>query len=123
MLRVEGELMKMDNVRPAPAGWPVNFVESSTSSVARRLFDDSAVTSLPYQTGGFYIFPWPAWSGLAGHAGHMLGAWSGRKLSGPAELPTEFADRARREHPELLAARWSELDRPLSEVIRRALKD
>jgi len=55
------------------------------------------------------------------HPGHMIGAWSGRKLPGVGALPAEFADRARREHPELLAARWSEHDRPLSPVALRAL--
>jgi hypothetical protein len=51
----------------------------------------------------------------------MLGAWSGRKLGGAKELPREFRERAQREHPELLAARWREFDRPLPEPISRQL--
>jgi hypothetical protein len=53
--------------------------------------------------------------------GHMLGAWSGRKLNGPGELPSEFRERAAREYPQLLAARWRELDRPLPAALTGVL--
>jgi hypothetical protein len=113
MFRTEGELVKVDHIRPTPEGWPKMFIESSTSSVPRAQFDDPRVTSLRFQTSGFYAFPFPKWMGMDGRPGHMIGCWSGRKLGGPRELPTEFAARARAEHPALLQARWQELERPL----------
>lgn len=121
VFRIEGELVKYDHSRPAPESWPVMFIESSTSAVSRRAFDDPRVTSLKYQTSGFYLFPWPAWMQMGEQPGHMLGAWSGRKLSGPGELPREFRERAEREYPQLLAARWRELDRPLPAALAGVL--
>lgn len=113
MFRTEGELVKVEHIRPTPEGWPKMFIESSTSSVPRAQFDDPRVTSLRFQTSGFYAFPFPAWMGMGERPGHMIGAWSGRKLGGPQELPAEFQARVRAEHPELLQARWSEFDRPI----------
>lgn len=121
LFRIEGDLVKVEHTRPTPEAWPAMFIESSVSSVPRREFDDPRVTSLKFQTSGFYIFPWPKWMQMADRPGHMLGAWSGRKLIGPRELPLEFRERAAREHPELLAARWNEFDRPLPEMISRQL--
>jgi hypothetical protein len=122
MFRVEGELVKVEHDRPTPAAWPTMFIESSTSFVTRREFEDPRITSLLFQTSGFYIFPWPRWMRMQDQPGHMLGAWSGRKLRSAAELPLEFRARAEREHPGLLQARWAEFDRPLSPVIQAQLK-
>lgn len=113
MFRTEGDLVKVEHIRPTPEGWPTQFIETSTCSVSRAEFDDPRVTSLKYQTSGFYLFPWSRWMGMGDAPGHMIGAWSGRKLNGPAELPVEFAARARREHPKLLEARWEEFNRPM----------
>lgn len=113
MFRTEGELVKVEHIRPTPEGWPKLFIESSTSSVPRAEFDDPRVTSLRFQTSGFYAFPFPKWMEMGDRPGHMIGAWSGRKLAGPQQLPAEFQARVRAEHPELLRARWSEFDRPL----------
>jgi hypothetical protein len=121
LFRVEGELVKVDHVRPTPDAWPLQFIESSTSSVPKREFDNSRITSLKYQTSGFYIFPWPAWMAMGELVGHMLGAWSGRKLSSPRQLPNEFRRRAEHQHAALLAPRWAEFDRPLSATVRAAL--
>ncbi len=120
MFRTEGDLVKVEHIRPTPEGWPMMFIESSTSSVPRSQFDDPRVTSLKFQTAGFYAFPFPKWMGMGERPGHMIGAWSGRKLSGAAELPPEFQARARAEHPALLQARWAEFDRPLPEALRSA---
>lgn len=113
MFRREGELVKVDHIRPTPAGWPKMFIESSTSSVARAQFDDPRVTSLKFQTAGFYVFPFPKWMGMGDRPGHMIGAWSGRKLADARQLPVQFHARARAEHPDLLQARWAEFERPL----------
>ena len=118
VLRREGDLVKIEHIRPKPEGWPVTFIESSVSSVPRAEFDDPRVTSLKFQTSGFYIFPFPKWMNMGDRPGHMIGAWSGRKLGGVAELPVEFAARARAEHPALLSARWGELERPLPAGIK-----
>jgi hypothetical protein len=119
MFRTEGELVKVDHIRPTPDGWPKMFIESSTSAVPRSEFDDPRVTSLKFQTSGFYAFPFPKWMGMGERPGHMIGAWSGRKLGGANELPVEFRARARAEHPTLLQARWGEFDRPLPAALGR----
>jgi hypothetical protein len=114
MFRTEGDLVKVDHIRPTPDGWPKMFIETSTSSVPRAQFDDPRVTSLKFQTSGFYAFPFPKWMGMGDRPGHMIGSWSGRKLGSAAELPVDFAARARAEHPQLLQARWGEFDRPIA---------
>jgi hypothetical protein len=119
MFRREGELVKVDHIRPTPEGWPKMFIESSTSAVPRAQFDDPRVTSLKFQTSGFYAFPFPKWMGMGERPGHMIGAWSGRKLEGAHQLPAQFQARARAEHPGLLQARWTEFDRPLPEALGR----
>lgn len=121
VMRIEGELVKAEHIRPAPASWPKIFMESWSNSVPRRDFEDSRVTSLMYQTSGFYSFPFPAWVRMGGTSGHMLGAWNGRKIREPANLPREFLARARAEDAALLEPRWSEFDRPLAPRIREKI--
>ena len=41
---------------------------------------------------------------------------------GVQDLPREFRERVARENPELLEPRWDELDRPLSAVLKEALR-
>ena len=120
VMRIEGDLVKSEHTRPTPDGWPTVFIESSVSSVAKRDFDNPRVTSLLYQTSGFYVFPFPAWMRMGDTAGHMLGAWSGRKIRSPRNLPREFLARARSEDAALLEPRWSEFERPLPERLRSA---
>jgi hypothetical protein len=110
--RLENGILKFEKVRTAPPNWPVNHMESSISSVEYDIFLDKKVTSLPFKTTGNYIFPYPAWMGMGDRGGSMLGFWDGRKLSGVGDLPDEFRRRVEREHPELLAPRWGEFDRP-----------
>ncbi len=87
VMRVEGDLVKSEHIRPTPDGWPTMFIESGISSVPKRDFDNPKVTSLLYQTSGFYVFPFPAWMRMGDIPGHMLGAWSGRKIRDPRNLP------------------------------------
>ncbi len=121
VLRREGELVKAEHIRPTPDGWPTTFIESSCSTIARREFEDPRITSLQYQTAGFYVFPFPRWMRMGDRPGHMIGAWSGRKIRGPAGLPRTFQERLRREDPELLEPRWSEFERPISDVLAAAI--
>jgi hypothetical protein len=120
VMRIEGELVKSEHVRPTPDGWPKVFIESGVSSVPRRDFEDPRVTSLMFQTSGFYVFPFPKWMRMGDAPGHMLGAWSGRKIPAPNNLAREFLARARSEDAALLEPRWGELERPLSPVLREA---
>jgi hypothetical protein len=53
--------------------------------------------------------------------GHMLGFWSGRKIRGVRELPTEFRTRAQHDRPDLLEARWEVFDKPIPDALRAAL--
>ena len=120
VLRTEGDLVKSEHIRPTPESWPEMFMESSCATATRRDFEDPAVTAIPFQTNGFYVFPFPAWMQMGETPGMMLGAWSGRRiLGGPAALPNAFADRLRGEYPELLRPRWQELDRPLSPLLQK----
>ena len=121
MFRIEGELIKMEQVRPIPENWPIMFIESSVASAPRRDFDNPTVTSLRYQTSGFYIFPFPKWMRMGDRPGHMLGAWSGRKLQGPQELPEDYRAHAENQRPDLLHAQWDLLDKPLPEPLRAAV--
>ncbi len=122
VLRTEGALVKSEHIRPTPDGWPTMFIESSCSTVTRKDFMDDSVTALPFQTSGFYVFPFPGWMRMGERPGHMLGAWSGRRaVGGPRDLPREFRERVARENPELLEARWRELDKPLSPLMKEAL--
>ena len=120
VMRIEGDLVKSEHIRPTPDGWPQMFIESSVSSVAKRDFDDPRVTSLLYQTSGFYVFPFPAWMRMGDRPGHMLGAWSGRKIREPGHLPREFLARAKSEDAALLEPRWQEFERPVPELLRSA---
>lgn len=120
VMRIEGDLVKSEHIRPTPDGWPTNFIESSVSSVSKRDFNNPRVTSLQYQTAGFYVFPFPAWMRMGDTPGHMIGAWSGRKIRDPRNLPREFLARARAEDAALLEPRWGELDTPIAEVLRGA---
>ena len=84
-----------------------------TTFIRRDQLANPKLTSIP-STGTWTRFgPWLPWMEMGDRPGHMIGAWSGRKLAGPQQLPAEFQARVRAEHPELLRARWSEFDRPL----------
>lgn len=113
MYRIEGDLIRREHIRAAPANWPTMFVESSTAWVDLAAFHDASVTSLPIHTSGFYVAPFPRWMEMGDRPGHMIGVWTGRKLGSAAELPSDYRAKAENEFPQLLSARWSALDRPL----------
>jgi hypothetical protein len=122
MLRREGDLVKSEHIRPGPPTWPKIFIESMCNTVSRRDFYDPAVTALPYQTSGFYLFPYPEWARMGSTPGNMLGAWSGRRVvGGVGHLPHEFRERVARENPELLAPRWQVFEPPLSQLLKDEL--
>ena len=121
LFRIEGNKIIVDHTRPAPAGWPMQFIETSTNSVARRAFDDPKVTSLQCETSGFYISPWSKWLAMGDAKGHAASAWLGRKLGSVDELPVEFRSRVEREHPELLRPQWQRFDQPLPGHLDEAL--
>ncbi|MFT5073248.1 MAG: hypothetical protein ACI9GW_003247 [Halieaceae bacterium] len=110
---VEDDLIKIEQVRVAPASWPATFIETSTNWCNRTLFEDTALPSLPTGTSGGYIFPFPAWLEMGEQQGHMFATWSGRKLGSVAELPDEFMRRAMERHSGLLAVDMSVFNRPL----------
>jgi hypothetical protein len=113
LFRIDGDTVVVDHTRPKPEGWPKQFLETSTSWVARAAFDDPTITSLPCHTSGFYLSPFPRWMEMGDVGGSMIGAWNGRKLRGVDELPGEFRSRLARERPDLLQPRWGEFERPL----------
>jgi hypothetical protein len=110
---VEDDLIKIEQVRVAPASWPATFVETSTNWCNRSLFEDTTLPSLPTGTSGGYIFPFPTWLNMGEQQGHMFATWSGRKLGSVAELPDEFVRRAMPEHSDLLAVDMSVFEKPL----------
>jgi hypothetical protein len=113
VFRIQDDLVKFDSVRTAPPDMPTVHIENSCQWVARSLFDDASIHSLPVEFAGVYLFPFPKWMEMGDRRGHMYGMWDGRKLGGPAELPVDFLRRTEREFPELLAPRWQEFERPV----------
>lgn len=114
MWRTQDNLIKFDSVRTAPPDWPVTHIENSCQWARLEDFENPAITSLPAQFAGSYVFPFPKWLGMDGVKGHMLGFFDGRKLNGPLDLPREFLARTEREYPELLSPRWGEFETPVS---------
>jgi hypothetical protein len=113
VFRIQDDLVKFDSVRTAPPDMPTVHIENSCQWVARSLFDDASIHSLPVEFAGVYLFPFPAWLEMGDRKGHMYGMWDGRKLGGPADLPVDFLRRTEREFPELLEPRWQEFERPV----------
>jgi len=114
---VEDDLVKIEQVRLPPAGWPATFVETSSNWTPRALFERGDQASLPAGTAGGYVFPWPAWLRMGDRPGHMFATWHGRKLDDVGQLPAEFVARAKREHAHLLAVDLSVFDEPLPEPL------
>lgn len=110
---VEGDLVKVEQVRQPPASWPAMFVETSTNWSPLALFEDDDILDLPMGTAGGYIFPWPKWMNMGDRKGHMFATWSGRKLQSIDNLPAEFIQRARGSRPDLLEVDLSKFAEPL----------
>lgn len=120
---VEDDLVKIEQVRLAPASWPATFIETSSNWSSRELFEDTDLPSLPAGTAGGYVFPWPAWLQMGDRQGHMFATWHGRKLQSVDELPEEFLRRAEPGHRQLLAVDMSVFDRPLPAALASRFAD
>jgi hypothetical protein len=118
---IEGDLMKIEQVRQPPASWPATFIETSTDWSPLALFEDEKLVDLPAGTAGGYIFPWPKWMNMGDQPGHMFATWSGRKLKSVDNLPEEFVARALSDRPDLLAVDTEKLTQPLPNPLQKRL--
>jgi hypothetical protein len=100
--RVEGDLVKAEQIRVPPDNWVKPFIETSHNWAPRAQFDDKRIKRLPMGTSGAFVYPFPRWLNMGERKGHMFGLWSGRKLDGVRALPRAFYDRVEREYPQLL---------------------
>jgi hypothetical protein len=113
MIRREGDVVKIDSIRVAPATWPATFVETGFEAAPLSAFNDRSQLWLPTDVSGAYVFPWPEWMEMEKDApGHMMAAWSGYKLRSIDQLPKEFRQRAERDRPDLLHVDLKLFDRP-----------
>jgi hypothetical protein len=114
MFRLQDNLVKLDSVRGAPPELlPVTHQENSCAWCPVEIFTNTTTTSLPAHFAGSYLYEYPAWLKMGDRPGHLLAMFDGRKISSVDELPVEYLDRTRREHPDLLQARWQAFDKPL----------
>ena len=102
LFRIEGDLIKVEEIRVPPDNWLSPFIEASHNWAPKKLFDDKRITRLPSGTSGGFVFPFPKWLEMGDIHGHMVGLWSGRKLDGVHQLPEEFYQRTEAQHPALL---------------------
>jgi hypothetical protein len=117
---IEDDLVKIEQTRLPPATWPATFVETSTNSADRRLFEETDIPSIPCTTAGGYIFPFPEWMQMGDSPGHMFATWNGRKLGDVQQLPLEFITRAEGTYPDLLVVDKTPFEKPLpAELMRR----
>jgi hypothetical protein len=114
MFRLEGELLKLDSVRGAPPDKPVTHMENSCAWCPFDEFTNPNIASLPQHFVGGYLYDYPRWMGMGDRPGHVYAMFDGKKVASIEELPDEFLDRARREHPDLLLPRWQDFERPLT---------
>ncbi|MFT7287579.1 MAG: hypothetical protein ACI87W_001693 [Halieaceae bacterium] len=114
MFRLEDELLKLDSVRGAPPEMPTTHQENSCAWCPFDEFTNPNIASLSQHFVGTYMYDYPKWIKMGERPGHLMSMFDGKKISSTEELPDEFLDRARREHPELLLPRWQDFDRPLS---------
>jgi hypothetical protein len=110
VFRIEADQVKVEEIRVPPDNWVTPFIESSHNWSAREAFDNPAITRLPMETAGVYVFPFPRWLEMGDVKGHMVGYWSGRKLEGVDQLPAEFYQRTESWRPELLRIDMTKFD-------------
>ncbi len=109
--RVEGDVVKAEQIRVPPDNWVTPFIEASHSWSRLKDFKNRRLLRLPMETAGGFVFPFPKWLEMGDVKGHMFGLWSGRKLDGVHQLPIEFYTRATSQHPELLKVDLSAFDK------------
>jgi len=114
MFRLEDELLKIDSVRGAPPEKPITHQENSCAWVPFDEFTNPTINSLPAHFVGGYLYNYPRWLKMGDRPGHLYAMFDGKKIYSVEELPNEFLDRARRDHPELLLPRWQDFELPLS---------
>ena len=114
MFRLEDELIKLDSVRGAPIEKPVTHMENSCAWCPFDEFANPSITSLPAHFVGGYLYEYPPSMNMGDRPGHLMAMFDGKKINSIEELPDDYLDRARREHPDLLKPRWKDFDVPLS---------
>ncbi len=114
MFRLEDELLKLDSVRGILPDLPYTLQENSCAWVPFDEFTNPTINSLPAHFVGGYVYNYPRWLNMGDQPGHLYAMFDGKKIYSVEELPDEFLDRARRDHPELLLPRWQDFERPLS---------
>lgn len=113
MFRIEDELLKLDSVRGAPAEKPITHMENSCAWCNFDEFTNPNMNSLPQHFVGGYLYEYPRFLKMGERPGHVYAMFDGKKIASIEELPDEFLDRARRDHPELLLPRWQDFDTPI----------
>jgi hypothetical protein len=98
--RVEDELLHLERVRGAPAGWCGQFLEQHITTVSLKHYRDLTKSQLPARGFGSWLQPAPAWLGIA--AALVFGQFHGRKLDGLWELPRDYFERLERDYPQFL---------------------
>jgi hypothetical protein len=98
----EGEQGRLQRVRTPPPSFPHPMIEQSFYRFAYADLMNPKLTSVRYETGDVYVFPYPEWLGMGDRPGHMLGSFTGRKINSVDELPREFRVRVEVEHAALL---------------------
>jgi len=114
MFRLEDDLIKLDSVRGAPPEKPITHQENSCAWCPFDEFTNSSITSLPAHFAGCYLYDYPASMNMGDRPGHLMAMFDGKKINSIEELPDDYLDRTRREHPDLLKPRWQDFDVPLS---------
>ncbi len=120
---IEGDLMKIEQVRQPPASWPATFIETSANWSPLSLFQDDSILDLPTGTSGGYVFPWPEWMDMGDRPGHMFATWNGRKLQSVDQLPAEFFQKASTVHPELLEVDMTRFSKALPEPLAKRVAE
>ena len=93
-------LIKDRGLPEAPQPW----LEAQTPSAPVDAFFDADRDSLPSFFTSTYLAPYPEWMEMGDRPGHVVWHSSGGKLASVNELPAEYLERARAEHPEQLSA-------------------
>jgi hypothetical protein len=114
MFRIEDNLIKKDDVRGAPPDMPITHQENSCSWVPYDEFTNPTISSLPNHFVGTYMYEYPQFLKMGDRPGILTSMFDGKKINSVEELPDDYLDRARREHPELLKPLWKAFDTPLS---------
>ena len=98
-----GDMIILKSARVFPEGVPL--IEAQTMFAPLKEFEDSDMTRFNSGFASTYIAPWLTWMDMRGDRGQTIWHAFGRKLGSIDELPTEYRERAEREHPKRLSGR------------------